>query len=163
MIVATNFSKLLKDIGTNRDTQIELLKEDARSRAVQLLEQFFADLFETNPKLTHVFCTGYTPKWNDGEECYHDTEVFIHNDLSDEGWNEMADFLECKLGWNTSNSSENTPSEELLAVNPNLSKSECRDIEVQIPIDAMSEALGTDWLIIATREGVELKEYDCGY
>lgn len=156
--VATNFPKLLKVIGTKRDTQIELLKEGAREHAVQLLEQFFSDLFAANPKLTHVFCTGYTPGWNDGEECYHQTNTLIHNDF--DGWNELAEFLECHLGWDVD---YDDPSEELLAVNAGLSASECRDIEDQIPIDAMSEALGTDWLIIATRGGVELQKYDCGY
>lgn len=158
MSVATNFTKLLKDIGNKRDEQINLIKEGASEHAVQLLEQFFADLFTANPKLTHVFCTGFTPSWNDGEECFHDTRIYIHNDL--DGWSEMAEFLECNLGWYVD---YDEPSEELLEVNAGLSASECRDIDDQIPIDAMSEALGTDWLIIATRNGVELQKYKCGY
>ena len=161
MTVATDYAKLLKNVGIKRDTQIELLKEGAREHGIQLLEQFFADLFAANPKLTHVFCTGYTPQWNDGEECYHSTEVFIHNDTDEQdSWSEMGDFLECKLGWEID---YDDLREEITEINAGLSKSECRDIEDQIPIDAMSEALGTNWLIVANRNCVELHEYQCGY
>lgn len=161
MIVAIDFAKLLKDIGTKRDTQIELLKEGSREHGKQIIEQLFADLFAANPKLTHVFIAGSTPLWNDGEECYHSTDMWIHNDTSEvDSWSEMGDFLEGKLGWDFDC---DEPSEEILEINAGLSKSECRDIEDQIPVDAMSEALGTNWLIIATRNGVELQEYKCGY
>lgn len=156
--MATNFAKQLKDIGIKRDNQIELLKEDAREKGVQIIKQFFEELFDANPKLTHVFCTGSTPEWNDGEECFHETNILIYNDIY--GWSEVAEFLEINEGWHYD--SEN-PSEELIAINKDLAMCECRDIEDQIPIDAMSEALGTDWLVKATREGIEFSVYKCGY
>lgn len=158
MSVATNFAKLLANIGNQRDEQIEILKEASREKALQLLEQLFGDLFADNQKLTHIFCMGYTPEWNDGEECFHDTNILIHNDR--DGWGEMEEFLECHLKWEID---PNEPSEEFLAINAGLNASQCRDIEDLIPIDAMSEALGTNWVVIATRNGVELQEYNCGY
>lgn len=159
--MAIDFAKLLKAIGTKRDNQIALLTEGAREHGKQIIEQFFADLFAENTKLTHVFIMGSTPLWNDGEECYHSTEIIIHNDAGEQdSWSEMSEFLECKLGWDVD---YDDPSEEVLEINAGLSKSECRDIEDQIPVDAMSEALGTNWLIIATRNGVELQDYECGY
>lgn len=160
MIVATNFPKLLKDIGTKRDQQIALIKEGAVEHAVQIIEQFFKDLFEANPKLTHVFITGYTPEWNDGEECYHNTEVYMYNNLNPDSWNELGEFLECHMGWDVD---YDEPSEELKEVNAGLSKSECRDIEDMIPVEAMSEALGTNWLIQATRDGVKYEPFSIGY
>jgi|AGFS01.1.fsa_nt_gi hypothetical protein len=159
MSVAINIDKELKEIGVRRDAQIEILKESAREKGVQLLEQYFPEVFAKYPKLTHIYVTGYTPGWNDGEECTHTTQVYIHNDL--EGWSELGDFLECYLGWDIDN---DNPSEKYAAINAGLTKSECNDIELDVPVYSMSEALGTDWLVIATKDGqVTIQNFEVGY
>lgn len=158
MNVAIDIQKELEKIGKTRDAEIKLLKWNTRYQGVQLLEPFFDDLFITNPKLTHVYVMGYTPGWNDGEECFHTTQVHIYNDV--DGWGELGEFLECKLNWDID---YDNPSSEFMAVNAGLSKSKCRDIEDLLPVDAMSSAFGTDWLVIATRDGVTIQEFDIGY
>lgn len=159
MTVATNIDKELKEIGKKRDQQIEYLKEDARQKGIQLVQQFFQSLFAENEKLTHVYVTGYTPVWNDGEECVHDTRVYIFNDIK--GWSELGDLLECHLGWDLGD--EENPNPEYAAINAGLSKSQCNDIEDQIPVYAMSEAFGTNWIVIATRDKVTIQEFEVGY
>lgn len=158
MTVATNIQQDLETIGKRLEVVIDNAKEDARTKGAQLLEQYFSDLFSRNPLLTHVFITGYTPSWNDGEECYHDTQVYIHNDL--DSWGEMGDFLESKLKWDID---YDNPSSEFAAINAGISKSKSRDIEDELPVHAMSSAFGTDWLVIATKEGVNIQKYDVGY
>jgi len=158
MIVATNIHKELEKIGQYRDVVIENAKEDARTKGTQILGQYFSDLFESNPKLTHVFVTGFTPGWNDGEECYHDTRVYIHNDM--DGFGEMGEFLEYQLNWDID---YDNPSPEFAKINAGISKSESRDIEDELPVHAMSSAFGTDWLVTATRDGVTIQEFNVGY
>lgn len=158
MTVAIDIHKELEKVGKCLEVGIDNAKKDASTKGSQLLEQYFSDLFTREPLLTHVFITGYTPLWNDGEECFHDTQVYIHNDM--DSWGEMGEFLESKMNWDID---YDNPSPEFAAINAGISKSMSRDIEDVLPVHAMSSVFGTNWLVIASHEGVTVHKYEIGY
>jgi hypothetical protein len=43
-----------------------------------MLYAWFNSTCESYPHLEHVEVRGYTPEWNDGEECYHSDDVFVN-------------------------------------------------------------------------------------
>lgn len=157
-------------------TKIELLigaREEAIYKAkVECSKKAFPILLEElktegTDGLTHIFVLGFTPEFNDGEECEHRTIVFIENDRSDHKYTNVIEYFE-RFDYDLDY--DNPPS-SVLAVNSGLSRDKANALEKAFMSkysEVLEDVLGTNWkLEIEFLEDGEVKitngDYDCGY
>lgn len=128
-----NYNKLVSELG-----------KDAVAEQLQTL-------FAAYPELEAIRWTQYTPGFNDGDPCtfgmhevmYQATGIEEDEDAEDEDYNDG--FLE--VPWDAK-------SPMFDAIN---------EFEGSRNEDVMRKCFGDGVQITATREGVEVEEYDCGY
>jgi hypothetical protein len=95
-------------------------------------------LFADYPDLKKFSFTGYTPAYNDGEECTFSLATYypsINEDESDDYSNEV-----------------NKQLAEIVPVYLNV-----------LPEEFYNSHFGTNFRVIATRESIDVEDYNCGY
>ena len=135
----------------------EMLKkfqDEMRKKAEVAMKHFFKEYFDANPKVNAVYWTQYTPYFNDGDTC----EFSVHEinmaygfeadkfDSDEIGGGYVSIYPEGTkdLGW------ENET--KILKPVTNLIRA--------IGEDTMEKMFGDHALVIVTRDGVEVREYD---
>lgn len=163
----TSYSNLTKIelLISAREDKIQTAKAECARKALPLLMKELQK--EGTEGLSHIFVLGFTPEFNDGEECVHRTVVFIENDRADHKYTNVIEYHE-RFDYDLDY--DNPPS-RILDINAGLTREQARNLE-----DAFSkkysyileEVLGTNWkLEIEFLEDGEVKitngDYDCGY
>lgn len=163
--MATNpdFDAVLKGIRTaisHRDAKVQELNNTCKEAAIDLLETY-CEKYRT-PGLTHIFIIGHTPSWNDGEECTHDTRVFIENDSN---YSDVEEYFE-----QVTNNFDADTDELLPLVNSCVEKETAKKLqsEVYSELDNVLQSVFiTDFNIsIRFLDGkikIDVEDYDCGY
>lgn len=159
-----NLAKIEVLIGV-REEKIHKAKAECAKKALPLLMKELQK--EGTEGLSHIFVLGFTPEFNDGEECVHRTVVFIENDRSNHKYTNVIEYHE-RFDYDLDY--DNPPS-HIIDINAGISREQARELE-----DAFSkkysyileEVLGTNWkLEIEFLEDGEVKithgDYDCGY
>lgn len=151
-------------IGAREET-IHKAKTECSNKALPLLLKEFET--EKVQDLTHIYVLGYTPEWNDGEECEHRTCVYIENDRANHKYTNVIEYHE-RFDYDLDY--DNPPS-HLLDINAGISREKARNLEEAFSkkySNILEEVLGTNWkLEIEFLENGEVKithgDYDCGY
>jgi len=155
----------VKTAVTDYQETLKTLKKNLQAKFLDELKYDCAELKAHFPTLEHIFVLGYTPEWNDGEECTHSSEVFISKDAP-HVWDTVDEYVE-RLYWR--DEEECPPAYK--TSNQNLSIKDVQKIE-----DILREAKFEDVLEVVyetnfnividfTGETVQItvKEYDCGH
>lgn len=151
---------------SNIDTELKALTDEIKELEAKRREllrtkghQMFELLFNSFPDLEAVVWTQYTPGWNDGEPCYFGVYDFYtamkgdyDNDENYDDWRQALDdngHPDGALDWPDANK------------HPDLAKA-IRQI-MRLPEDFYEFTFGNGKMVIATKEGFETRDYDCGY
>ena len=148
----------------------EMIEEQKRIQAEfkkngeAAFKEFLKGYFEEFPGVRAVRWAQYTPGFNDGDPCYFtlgDVKVAFNEDLSpppgeeeeeeDEDEEDEGDFVECS---SVSYRNKGT-------VRAKAAKRIEEVIEGAKPI--LEEVFGDPVQVTATRQGIDVDEYDCGY
>lgn len=109
----------------------------------EIIADVFADLQQRFPSFNAAVITGSTPQWNDGETCYHSTEISVQD---------AEEYHEFDYETNT-----------------DLSRADQRIIEAELDlVDViLLENHGTNYQLVAKlkdgRFEITVDDYDCGY
>ena len=170
--VATQHKKNIAAV--NALTESELHKELAND---------VSKLFESYPNLDGFVMLGWTPEWNDGEDCLHSDEVFVRPFNKSRCWGTLQEAADRVCGEDAvyavidDEISEYDLDEEVVAQvqdmlqwNQNLSSSDQDKLQAILNdlTTSVHECIGTDWLFIISRKPdgsakVEHHVYECGY
>lgn len=161
MIVDTDTRKEINKLIALRDESISQAKAYCVERVTPMLSTLFEGI--RKPNLTHIFVLGYTPAWNDGEECEHNTVAYVSNKSSYPDILEYFERFDDELDWDN-------PDPKYALINSNLTHETAKDIGRKFVTEyqyLLEEVFGTNWRleITFTDDGILLKhdEYDCGY
>lgn len=159
-------------VDTNKFSyQISLMNEEIssiRNKHSTIIRQMMIEDFDSLRKqysgLDKVFIRGYTPAWNDGEECTHRHQVFVNNSGE---YSDVSEFYEIVIDRDFDYS--DIP-EHIKKINSKLSKDDCKRVQAYFNDmdDTMEASFGTNWYMIIdfTTEEVTIDfhdDYDCGY
>lgn len=165
MIVDTNMSfENSNNAVKNYVDQLEKMKTELRNTFTTILADDFYALRHAFPGLEKIFVVGWTPEWNDGEDCYHNSSVYIENDPNLR-WDDMGEYVDRIHG------DDSVVEDEFLHVNTSLSKEEVKKIKSILSETNLEENLhevfGTNYNIIIDLSEedikVHVKGYHCGY
>lgn len=143
--------------------EIERMKNEIKNTFIIQLSEDLKELQVKYPNLDKIFVLGSTPKWNDGEECFHMSYVYIENS-PDSRSDDMYEYVE-RMYYNE----EEVP-DEFLTVNVNLSDIEVQEIKEILRTadfeDFIQQVFDTNFHIIIDMTSdikVSVKPYECGY
>lgn len=91
--VDTNMFDNVKTAVYEYEYTLNELKSKLQLEFIEKLKDDCIELKAEFPELEHIFVLGYTPEWNDGEECEHSSEIYIMNN-NDRSWDTVQDYLE---------------------------------------------------------------------
>lgn len=138
--------ELLTGPATGEEDGFALIEKGEETLRAGLLSDF-ASLFDACPDLQALRLQGYTPTWNDGDECTHRQREPIINGFELNTW---------RLEYPRQIGQASAKTEEIVG-------QFCSRHEYS----PMPKAFGTNWQLdfTWTEDGVsfELSEYDCGY
>lgn len=165
MIVVTNTFDKVKIAVTEYQKSINDLKKQLRTDFIETLKVDCTELKDQFPALDYIFILGSTPKWNDGEECTHDSDVFVDN-TEGSYWNNIPEYLE-RLYYGE----EDDYPDEYKNSNKGLSSEDVQKIKNTLSASKLEDGLEiiyeTDFNIIIDFTGetvtVTVKDYDCGH
>lgn len=158
-----SFEKSIVAVQTYKRELAEMQKA-LREKFIAELEQDLYAVRAAFPGLDKIFILGSTPEWNDGEECVHESDVYIEN-LQNERWDEMSDYVE-RIYWDD----EEVP-DEFLHINTALTKEQVSNLKGILRAakleDNLQVVFDTNYhVIIDLTEPtikVRVKDYDRGY
>jgi hypothetical protein len=155
----------VKTAVTEYKATLKELKSKLRSEFLEKLKIDCNELKDKFPELEHIFVLGYTPEWNDGEECTHSSEVFISKDAP-RAWDTVDEYVE-RLYWRDEsecpeaykNSNQNLSLEDAKAIKDILYNAQFED--------GLNEVLETNFNIVIDFTGetveVNVSYYECGH
>lgn len=149
---------------TEYKKELKKLKSELRARFLSHLEQDLYELRREFPNLDKIFIVGSTPEWNDGEDCVHESSVYIEN-VPDERYDEISEYVE-RIYWDE----EKVP-EEFLHINTALTNEEVLKIYKILHDskfeDSLQVVFDTNFHVIIdlTEETIKVTvtDYDRGY
>ena len=158
-----SFEKSIVAVQTYKRELAEMQKA-LREKFITELEQDFYALREEFPGLDKIFVLGCTPEWNDGEECVHESDIYIENQ-QDERWDEMGLYVD-RMYWDE----EEVP-DDFLHINTALSKEQVSQIKEILRKakfeDNLETVFETNFNIIVdfTEQDIKVhvEDYDRGY
>lgn len=165
MIVDTNMFDNVKTAVTEYQETLKVLKAKLQDEFLEKLKVDCAELKAQFPALDFIFVLGETPEWNDGEECTHDSEVFITHDDS-RSWDTVSEYIE-RLYWRDE---EECPAAYKTA-NSNLSNEDAQKVKDILRAakfeDGLEVVYETNFNIVIDFTGsnveVTVQDYDCGH
>lgn len=117
---------------------VKSLTEQVHKINEMIFKLIVTSLFEEYPELKKFAFTGYTPAYNDGEECtftlgtdYPDINEDCGDDYSNEVNNQLSDIVTQYLNI--------------------------------LPEEFYNSHFGTNFRVIVTPNDIQIEEYDCGY
>ena len=134
----------LNELAFNYETTKETLQQQYRSQTVDYLTQDMKSL----PDNVTLLVLGYTPSFNDGDECVHRQELYI-NDTGRESDPCSMDRKYYKS--EVTNRCNELGIEDIYPLLGNLS------------VNLLPRLLGTNWQLLITNKEVKYESYDCGY
>jgi hypothetical protein len=154
----------VKTAVTEYQETLKVLETKLQAEFLEKLKVDCAELKAQFPALDHIFILGSTPEWNDGEECTHDSEVFVDN-TEGSFWNNVSEYLE-RLYYD-----EDDYPQEFKESNKGLTAKEVENIKDILNSSKFESGLEvvytTNYNIVIdfTGESIEVsvKEYDCGH
>lgn len=159
--MATSTRQEINKLIALRDESISQVKAYCIESVTPMLSTLFEEIRQ--PNLTHIFVLGYTPAWNDGEECEHNTVAYVSNKGNYPDILEYFERFDSKLDWDN-------PDPKYALINSKLAHEKALDIGRKFVAEnqyILEEIFGTNWRleITFTDDGILLKhdEYDCGY
>lgn len=167
----TNMFETTKTATNTYRREVERLKTELQNSFLSDLAYDMDGLKQKFPNLDVIYIVGTTPEWNDGEECTHDSEIFIDASSKYSG---LGDLYERMYGCYDLNDQadldENVPT-DLHKVNKKLTKEEVSEINEILYAAQLEKNLetvfDTNWMIfIDFRNGnteVTKEDYECGY
>lgn len=165
MIVDTNMSFEKSNVAVQKyKEELEKIQKLFQENFIKEIEQDFYALRSAFPELDKIFILGSTPKWNDGEECFHSSNIYIEN-IPDERWDDMSEYVE-RIYWDT----DQVP-DEFLHINTNLTKhqvAQIKDILCTANLENnLEEVFKTNFHVIIDFTEPDIKviveKYECGY
>lgn len=165
MIVDTNMFDNVKNAVTGYQDSLKTLKAKLQAEFIEELKYDCTELKAQFPALEHIFVLGYTPEWNDGEECTHSSEVFISKDAP-RVWDTVDEYVE-RLYWR--DEEECPPAYK--TSNQNLSVEDAQKIKDILRAakfeDGLEVVYETNFNIVIDFTGdtvqVTVEDYDCGH
>ena len=124
----TNKIKTLTDSVNSLTEQVEKIND-------MIFRFVVTNLFNEYPELKKFSFTGYTPAFNDGEECTFTLGTDYPEINDDEGNKEI-----------------NIQLNNIVSTYLNI-----------LPAEYYNSHFGTNFRVIATRESVDVEDYDCGF
>lgn len=165
MIADTNMFDNVKTAVKEYQETMKVLKAKLQDEFLEKLKVDCTEIKSQFPALDHIFVLGYTPEWNDGEECTHSSEVYISTDSS-RVWDTIDEYVgllycgdedECPEAYKTSN--QNLSFEDAQKVKDILCAAKFED--------GLEVVYETNFNIIIDFTGdivqVIVKDYDRGY
>ncbi|AQW88681.1 hypothetical protein FDH34_gp156 [Serratia phage BF] len=142
---------------------IKQLKTTLRNEFNDKLKSDCTELKSAYPNLDRIFILGSTPEWNDGEECTHDSSVYIENTSN---YSDCKEYFECVFGWD-----EPEIPEHLVDSNKNLSDNDVTEIKNIIRQSGLENILEviyeTNFNVVIDFTGdevqVTVEDYECGH
>lgn len=163
MIVDINMFKNTEQAVKDYLNEIERMKKEIQDTFIVKLSEDLKELQAKYPNLDKIFVLGSTPEWNDGEECFHDSDVYIAN-IPDSRSDDMYEYVD-RIYYN-----EDQVPDEFLSVNVSLSESEVQGIKAILRTadfeEFLQQVFDTDFHIIIDLTSdikVTVKPYECGY
>lgn len=155
----------VKTAVTDYQETLKTLKKNLQAKFLDELKCDCAELKAQFPALDFIFVLGETPEWNDGEECTHDSEVFITHDDT-RSWDTVSEYVE-RLYWRD----ESECPEAYKTANSNLSIEDAQKIKDILSAakfeDGLEVVYQTNFNIVIDFTGetvqITVKEYDCGH
>ena len=156
--------------------QIAKLQKHFREEAKGMFANFVSEFFKTYPKVNAFAWTQYTPHYNDGEECtFRVNDYGMVYGFTPEAFEEL-EFEANDLGWGSDVIANEEGTAEMvigeyMSATYNAWRA-YRDEQLKKPkaaLDKLFAALGDDVflslfdnhvLVIVTRDGVDVQEYD---
>jgi hypothetical protein len=124
----TNKIKTLTDSVNSLTEQVEKIND-------MIFRFVVTNLFNEYPELKKFSFTGYTPAFNDGDECTFTLGTDYPEINDDEGNEEI-----------------NIQLKNIVSTYLNI-----------LPVEYYNSHFGTNFRVIATRESVDVEDYDCGF
>lgn len=124
----TNKIKTLTDSVNSLTEQVEKIND-------MIFRFVVTNLFNEYPELKKFSFTGYTPAFNDGDECTFTLGTDYPEINDDEGNKEI-----------------NIQLKNIVSTYLNI-----------LPVEYYNSHFGTNFRVIATRESVDVEDYDCGF
>lgn len=156
-----------KNVVQDHEAKLYQLNEQSKVQLLDALKVDFTDIFKKYPTLERVVAIGYTPSWNDGEECYFSSEVYVSNmeEAADRvfGWDRVYDVVE--------NNNNDKEVEVFLNSNENVKNSTATEVErlVDSYMGSFTSIFGSEgWSLVISKEQngdavIRYGKYDCGY
>ena len=155
--------KNTKDAVKQYLNDIEKMKKEVQNTFSIQLAQDMKELKDKFPRLDKIFVLGNTPEWNDGEECFHESTVYIAN-IPDARGDDMYEYVD-RMYWD-----EDQVPDEFLTVNTGLTIEEATEIHNILRTanfeDCLSAVFETNFQVIIDFTDdikVIVKPYECGY
>lgn len=124
----TNKIKTLTDSVNSLTEQVEKIND-------MIFRFVVTNLFNEYPELKKFSFTGYTPAFNDGDECTFTLGTDYPEINDDEGNKEI-----------------NIQLKNIVSTYLNI-----------LPVEYYNSHFGTNFRVIATRESIDVEDYDCGF
>lgn len=161
--------------------QIKHFRQQMINQCVEELNYPFKEVFDNIPGLQKFAIRGYTPEFNDGEECLHRAEIFVGY------WQPKENYNKEKMIWDTDIEDEDlvewftrsglepkTYYDEYTDGDPNPSVNHQCDINSLLELKQSSEIITLIDLLLDTNYTVYIElidgnvvikheHYDCGY
>lgn len=178
----TDIKELLSKLETQRVEYVDFVKRQ-QEEMLRQAEGLFAGLFEAFPFAEAVVWTQYTPGFNDGEPCtfgVHDFYVMGEGYLADDDvqgeYPEELDYvIPLSEPWRYAEWKAGETIEEYYIDNCKTWDNILETYGLEV-IDQLSQVLSGleslpdsiyesfgEGLVVASREGIDVYEYDCGY
>lgn len=153
---------------------LEAIQLLAKTNLRAAIEEGSAELFNSIPGLDGFIILGWTPEWNDGEECYHDSTLYFEAVGADRRWGGIYEALERLYGddeveYAIEGQEGYDHIKELLGINKDLQKSSHADVNKAITAldKTIEEIIGTDYAyIVRLVDGavkVTAMDFECGW
>jgi hypothetical protein len=128
-------------------------REAMRADGVSALEEAFSEFFAAHPEAHAIRWTQYAPGFNDGEPCVFSVNDFVvrvgnaPTELDDEDEDDGAD-------WKYRYSVD----DKVLALDLDALETAYQSLS-----ELAEEVIGASVKVTATRAGLKIEDYDCGY
>lgn len=148
--------------------EVQNLKVEMQNKLRRSMKELFSEFWLNNEDVTSVLWTQYAPYFNDGDPCIFSVNdpVFTNVDLKKNDprnliWGEDSDEDEDPNAFVFSSWRSDM---EIKKRKLNISSDDIKSLSTflcsNLMTDLMEDTFGSDSLVIATREGFEIQEYD---
>lgn len=162
------------------EAEFNKLQAQFKLDAEVILKDTFKNVFNKNPNLTAIVWTQYTPYFNDGDSCVfsvndiHFTNVKNLECISNGGWPELdmdvddedynTTFMMCSVKGVINSTSDYYKKERDLLLKANIDADSCGELSSMMSSylmqDFVRDLFGESVMVVATREGFDVREID---